>query len=116
MRNQVGVQEVKAFDFVRKKFFGERGLARAVATGNQINRWLVRGHLTFLRFLCPRVPQCNGAVEYQLWQIGVGSWKLGIFVQSEISEGILTLRISRPDKKNALNLAMSEAAVKLWLE
>lgn len=30
-------------------------------------------------------------------------------IQSEISEGILTLRINRPDKKNALNLAMYQA-------
>jgi len=30
-------------------------------------------------------------------------------IQSELSDGILTLRISRPDKKNALNLAMYQA-------
>jgi enoyl-CoA hydratase/carnithine racemase len=30
-------------------------------------------------------------------------------IQSEISEGILTLRINRPDKKNALNPAMYQA-------
>lgn len=30
-------------------------------------------------------------------------------IQSEISEGILTLRINRPEKKNALNLAMYQA-------
>ncbi len=30
-------------------------------------------------------------------------------IQSEISEGILTLLINRPDKKNALNLAMYQA-------
>jgi len=30
-------------------------------------------------------------------------------IQSETSEGILTLRINRPDKKNALNLAMYQA-------
>ncbi len=31
------------------------------------------------------------------------------FIQSELSEGIFTLRINRPDKKNALNLAMYQA-------
>ncbi|MEI6207464.1 MAG: enoyl-CoA hydratase [Desulfuromonadales bacterium] len=30
-------------------------------------------------------------------------------IQCELSEGILTLRINRPDKKNALNLAMYQA-------
>jgi enoyl-CoA hydratase/carnithine racemase len=30
-------------------------------------------------------------------------------IQSELGEGILTLRINRPDKKNALNLAMYQA-------
>ena len=30
-------------------------------------------------------------------------------IQSEISDGILTLRINRPDKKNALNMAMYQA-------
>jgi len=30
-------------------------------------------------------------------------------IQSELNEGILTLRINRPDKKNALNLAMYQA-------
>lgn len=30
-------------------------------------------------------------------------------IQSEMSEGILTLRINRPDKKNALNMAMYKA-------
>jgi len=30
-------------------------------------------------------------------------------IQSELSDGILTLRINRPDKKNALNLAMYQA-------
>jgi len=30
-------------------------------------------------------------------------------IQSELCEGILTLRISRPDKKNALNLAMYQS-------
>ena len=30
-------------------------------------------------------------------------------IQSELCEGILTLRINRPDKKNALNLAMYQA-------
>ena len=53
------------FHFRRQEFSGEGGFSRAVATGNQINRWLGRGHLTFLRFLRPCVFQRDRPVENQ---------------------------------------------------
>jgi len=41
-------RETETLDFLRQKFPGKRGLARAIATGNDINRWRVGGHW-FLR-------------------------------------------------------------------
>ena len=48
-RDFVGIQKTKAFDLVRQKFPGEGGLARAVASGDEINRR--RGH--FRTNICP---------------------------------------------------------------
>src|SRR5450759_5814162 len=43
---------------------------------------------TFLRFLRPSVFQGDRPVENQFWQMGVGSWELGIFIQRKVGEAL----------------------------
>ena len=45
----IGIQEAQALHLFRKEFLRERGLTRAVAAGNQVNRWQWSGHsLSFI--------------------------------------------------------------------
>ena len=71
-------------------------------TGNNDKQWVLQDcpltlfqlklslwrhvELPLLRFLRPSVPESDCAVENQLWQIGDGRWKLGIFVQCKVGE------------------------------
>ena len=40
----IGVQEAEALDLLRKKLTGEGGLARTIATSDQVDDWLFRRH------------------------------------------------------------------------